>query len=92
MRYEKKAQPFLAVSPIKRVWLLCCHHGCKILDVLVLNATEFDVSDILAAQGDDTALKVHDPVSGITLPCIVTHETMDSLIYLNFTGEKSLKI
>ena len=56
------------------------HCGHVVDDILVLNSTEFDVSDILTAQRkSNSVLKVHDPVTNTTIPCIATHEGMDHL-------------
>jgi len=55
------------------------HQDRPVVDIQVLNSNEFDVSDLLAAQGDDAPLKVRDPVTGVTVPFIATHETMDRL-------------
>lgn len=56
------------------------HNGNKVVDILVLNALEFDVSDILSNEKD--LLQVRDPVTDITVPSIATHETMDKLLDL----------
>ena len=54
------------------------HNGDNVVDILVLNTTEFDVSDLLGNE----CLRVHDPVSNTSIPSIATHETMDRLIEL----------
>jgi hypothetical protein len=58
------------------------HEGGEVVDVLVLNSVEFDVSDLLSAKSKDAVLKVHDPVTNTTVPIISTHEQMDRLIGL----------
>lgn len=56
------------------------YDGHAIVDILVMNAGEFDVSDILAAGGKgDAVLQVYDPVTGTTIPSIATYETMERL-------------
>lgn len=54
------------------------HNGYPVVDILVLNCTEFDVADILTSRGENDILKIHDPISNTTVPIIATHETMDS--------------
>jgi hypothetical protein len=47
-----------------------------VVDVLVLNCGELDVSDIISS---DRALRVHDPVTDTTVPVIATHATMEKM-------------
>lgn len=55
------------------------HDGGEVVDILVLNSVEFDVSDLLSVKSKDAVLKVHDPMTNTTVPIISTHEQMDHL-------------
>ena len=55
------------------------HDGKPVIDILLLNTIEFDVSDILSARGSEACLRMRDPVTDLTLPVIATHETMDRI-------------
>jgi len=66
------------------------HRGKKVVDVLVLNSMEYDVSDLLEAEGsfagDASPLAMHDPVSGVVLPAIATHAVMDTMTEIGEAG------
>ena len=72
------------------------HNERTVVDILVLNTTEFDVADLLSSEtstvqvpneSDNTrnnddhhvVLRVHDPITDVTVPVIATYETMDRL-------------
>jgi len=63
---------------------LLVHNGMPVVDIFALNSMEFDVSDILSSS--DQLLKIHDPVSDVTVPCISTHQQMEKLLNM---GEKA---
>ena len=50
------------------------HKGQPVVDLLVCNTTEFDVADLLSS-----CLRLHDPISGVTIPTISTYESQDRL-------------
>eukprot|EP00592_Proboscia_alata_P015352 CAMPEP_0194393992 /NCGR_PEP_ID=MMETSP0174-20130528/123606_1 /TAXON_ID=216777 /ORGANISM="Proboscia alata, Strain PI-D3" /LENGTH=592 /DNA_ID=CAMNT_0039189739 /DNA_START=107 /DNA_END=1885 /DNA_ORIENTATION=- len=62
------------------------YEGRPVVDILVLDMAEFDVSDILATKGPDSCLRVRDPVSGRIFPILATHEVMEQQIELGELG------
>jgi hypothetical protein len=58
------------------------HNGRAVVDILVLNTTEFNVLDLLDPDEtchNDPILRIHDPITGVTVPIIATYDTMDRL-------------
>lgn len=59
------------------------HDGKEVVDILVLNTTEFDVSDLLSVrEKNHGVLHVRDVMTDVTLPIIATYEAQDRIIDL----------
>lgn len=66
--------------------IVLAHQGKKVVDILVLNSMEYDVSDLIEPETDTPPLAIRDPVSGVVTLAIATHAVMDAMTEIGEAG------